>query len=113
MANGQDVVTGMYIGRIVSVLLYSATVGITALTARSLFSESVFMQIVPPAFLLFLPMLGEMGTAVSSDAAGMLASTLFFASLIPILRDRLTWQKACTAIAALALLSKGATRQSR
>jgi hypothetical protein len=71
----------------------------------------MFMQIVPPAFLLFLPMLGEMGAAVSSDAAGMLTSTLFFASLIPIFRDGLTWQKACTAIAALALtlLSKKTT----
>ena len=104
----QDVVAGMYIGRLVTLLLYAASVGLTALTAQKLFPQSPFIQMGPPAFALFLPMLGQMGAAVNSDAMGVLTSTLFFASLVPIFRDGLTWRRAGATVAALilALLSK-------
>jgi len=107
----QDVLGGMYIGRLVSVLLYATAVGLTALTTGKLFPQSLFMQVVPPAFVLFLPMLGQMGAAVNSDAMGILTSTLFFASLIPVFRDGLTWPRAGATVGALilALLSKKTT----
>jgi hypothetical protein len=111
LTNSQNIVMGMYLGRIVSVLLYSATVGLAVLAARTLFPQSLYMQIVPPAFLLFLPMLGEMGAAVSSDSMGMLSSSLFLISLIPIIRDGLSWPRVCatTILLALTLLSKKTT----
>jgi hypothetical protein len=111
LAGDQDVVAGMYLGRIVSVLSFAAAVGLTALTARSLFPQSLFMQIVPPTFLLTLPMLGEMGAAVNSDALGVLTGTLFFASLIPVFRNGLTWWRAVAVVVALGLtlLSKKTT----
>jgi hypothetical protein len=107
----QDVVVGMYIGRLVSVLLYATAVGLTALTTTKLFPQSSFMQTVPPGLVLFLPMLGQMGAAVNSDAMGVLTSTLFFASLIPVFRDGATWWRGTVVIVALvlALLSKKTT----
>ena len=108
LVNASDVVTGMYVGRIVSVILFATAVGVSVLATRRLFPLSHFMQTVPPAFLLFLPMLGEMGSAVSSDAMGVLAGTTFFTSLIPVFRDGLTWKRGGVTMAALtlALLSK-------
>jgi hypothetical protein len=108
LVDTSDMVTGMYIGRITSVILFAAAVGVATVASQSLFPQSRFMRIVPPAFLLFLPMLGQMSAAVSSDAMGVLASTLFFASLIPVFRDGMTWRRGGAAIAALvlALLSK-------
>jgi hypothetical protein len=108
LAGNQDLATGMYIGRIVSVTLYAAAVGLAALTTRRLFPQSLFMQITPPAFVLFLPMLGEMGAAINNDVMGVLSGTLFFASLLPILRDGLSWRRGGAVLAALflALLSR-------
>jgi hypothetical protein len=108
LVNTSDVVTGMYLGRIVSVILFAAAVGVSVLATQRLFPLSHFMQTVPPAFLLFLPMLGEMGSAVSSDAIGVLASTIFFTSLIPVFQDRLTWRRGVVVVTtlALSLLSK-------
>ncbi|MFL7791272.1 MAG: hypothetical protein AB8I69_03965, partial [Anaerolineae bacterium] len=99
----QTLVGGMYVGRIVSTTLYAAAVGLTALTTRRLFSQSSFMQIIPPAFVLFLPMLGEIETSVSNGAMGLLSSTLFLASLVPILRDGPTRRRVGGTITALAL----------
>lgn len=111
LTDDRNVLTGMYIGRIVSIVLYAASVGVAALATRQLFPESYFMQVVPPAFLLLLPMLGEMSAAINSDSMGVLTSTLFFASLIPIFRDGLSWRHMGTSIATLilALLSKKTT----
>lgn len=111
LAGDVDVVTGLYIGRAVSVLLFAAAVGVTALATRRLFPESLFMQVVPPVFVLSLPMLGQMGAAVNSDALGVLSSTLFFASLVTVFRDGLTWRRGAAVVAALAvaLLSKKTT----
>jgi hypothetical protein len=107
----QDVVVGMYTGRLVSVLLYATAVGLTALTTRRLFPQSPFLQTVPPGLVLFLPMLGQMVSAVNSDAMGVLTSTLFLASLIPVFRDGATWRRGAVVIVALvlALLSKKTT----
>jgi hypothetical protein len=99
----QDVVVGMYIGRLVSVLLYATAVGLTALTTTKLFPRSSFMQTVPPGLVLFLPMLGQMGAAVNSDSMGVLTSTLFFASLASIFQDGLTWPRAGTLAGALVM----------
>jgi hypothetical protein len=111
LAGSQDMVVGMYMGRITSVLMFAAAVGLASLTARSLFPHSLFMQVVPPAFVLFLPMLGEMAAAVNSDAMGVLTSTIFFASLVPVFRNSLTWRRggAVVVALALALLSKKTT----
>jgi len=108
LVGGQDLVAGMYIGRGVSVLLFAAAVGVTVLGVRSLFPNSLFMQVVPPTSVLLLPVLGQMVASVSSDAIGVLASTLFFISLIPVFRDGLTWRRGGVVMAALvlALLSK-------
>jgi hypothetical protein len=107
----RDPVTGLYVGRIVSAILCVTTVGLTALTTRHLFSRSRFMQVTPVAFILFLPMFGEIGTSISNGAIGVLSSTFFFASLVPIFRDGLTWRRAgCTTAALiLALLSNKTT----
>lgn len=111
LTGDQNLVTSMYLGRVISVVLYSAAMGVATLAARRLFPHSLFMQVVPLAFLLFLPMLGEMGAAVNSDAMGILTGTLFFASLIPVFRDGLTWRRGGATVGALvlALLSKKTT----
>lgn len=108
LAGTSDIVIGMYIGRIISVILYTTAIGVAALATRRFFPISPLMQTVPLAFLLFLPMLGEMGSAVSSDAMGVLAGTAFFTSLMPVFRDGLTWKRGGATMAALilALLSK-------
>jgi len=108
LAGDADVATGMYIGRAVSVLLSAAAVGVTALATRRLFPGSLFMQLIPPFFVLSLPMLGQMGAAVSSDALGVLSGALFFASLVPVFLDGLTWRRGLAVLGALvlALLSK-------
>jgi hypothetical protein len=111
LVGDHGVVTGMYVGRVVSVLLYATAVGVAALTTRRLFPQSLFLQTVPPAFALFLPMLGQMSAAVNSDAMGVLTSTLFFATLVPIFQRGLTWQRggAVVVMLLLALLSKKTT----
>jgi len=104
----EDVLAMLYIGRAVSVLLFAAAVGVAALIARRLLPTSLFMQVTVPAFFLFLPMLGQMGAAVNSDALGVLTGTLFFATLASVFRDGLTWRRGLAVLAALvlALLSK-------
>ena len=111
LAGDVDVVTGMYIGRAVSILLFAAAVGVTALATRRLFPGSLFMQLIPPFFVLALPMLGQMGAAVSSDVLGVLSGALFFASLVPVFLDGLTWRRGLAVLGALvlALLSKKTT----
>jgi hypothetical protein len=106
-----DVLTSLYIGRFVSVALFAAAVGLTAYGARALFPGSIFMEVLPPAFVLSLPMLGQMGSAFHSDALGVLTGTLFFVTLIPVFRDGLTWRRGVAVIGALglALLSKKTT----
>lgn len=106
-----DVLTSLYIGRFVSVALFAAAVGLTAYGARALFPGSISMEVLPPAFVLSLPMLGQMGSAFHSDALGVLAGTLFFVTLIPVFRDGLTWRRGVAVIGALglALLSKKTT----
>jgi hypothetical protein len=98
----------MYIGRAVSVLLFVMTVGATAWGSQRLFPKRFSMIISPPAFVLFLPMLGQMGASVSSDSIGALTGTLFFVSLIRIFKDSLTWKRTGFAMTCLflALLSK-------
>lgn len=111
LAGVQDVLAMMYIGRAVSVLLLAAAAGVAALTTRRLFPTSFFMQTVPPALFILLPMLGQMGAAANSDALGVLTGTLFFATLVPIFRDGLTWRRGGALLGAivLALLSKKTT----
>ncbi len=111
LVGDRDLLTDLYIGRAVSVLLFAVAVGLTALGAQSLFRRSPFMQVVPPTFVLCLPMLGEMGAAVNSDALGALTGTLIFVSLIPVFRDGLSWKRGGMVLAALtsALLSKKTT----
>ncbi len=107
----QNLLIGMYIGRGVSVLLLAAAIGLTELMTWRLFAESLFMRVVPPTFVLLLPVLGQMGASVNSDAIGVLTSTLFFASLIPVFRNGLTWRRGVVVLAmlALAMLSKKTT----
>jgi len=111
LVGDQDLLVGMYIGRGVSILLFAVAVGVTALGARSLFPKSLFMQVVPPILVLSQPSLGQMMASVSSDAIGVLTSTLVFASLIPVFRDGLTWRRGGVVLATLilALLSKKTT----
>jgi hypothetical protein len=111
LAGSPDLLVGMYIGRAVSVVLLAAAVGLSAAVTRVLFPRSLFMQVVPPVLLLSLPMLGQMGASVNSDAMGVLTGTLFFASLVPVFRGGLTWKRGGGVAGALvlALLSKKTT----
>jgi len=111
LVGDQNLLVGMYIGRGISILLFAAAVGVTALGVRSLFPESLFMQVVPPALVLLQPSLGQMIASVSSDAIGVLTSTLVFISLIPVFRDGLTWRRGSAVLATLilALFSKKTT----
>ncbi len=103
-----DVLVGMYVGRVISGLLFAITVGLMAVGMRDLFPESRFMQTVPPATMLLFPMLGQTSAAVNNDVMGVLTGTVFFITLIPIFRDGLTVKRCLGVVAALicAFLSK-------
>lgn len=110
LVGDRDLLLGMYIGRAVSVILFAAAVGMAAVASYDLFPESRFLRVVPPAFVLFLPVLGQMAASVNSDAIGVLTCTVFFVRLIPVFRGGASVWRIAVAGAALvlALVSKKA-----
>jgi len=74
-----DLLRGLYVARLVSVLLGTLVVLLTGLTARELFLDDPFVRHGAPAMVALLPMFAFVHSGVNSDAlVNALAALAFF-----------------------------------
>jgi hypothetical protein len=106
-----DLVTQLYVLRLGSVLLGTLTVLVTYLTAQALFPEDASWQLAILAFVAFLPMHAFITSSVNNDSLAELLVSLVIYSLLRILKDGLSWQRAMSIVCLLAsgLLTKRTT----
>ncbi|TEU13114.1 MAG: DUF2142 domain-containing protein [Anaerolineales bacterium] len=106
-----DLVIQLHVLRLGSVLLGTLTVLVAYLTAQALFPEDASWQLAIPAFIAFLPMHAFITSSVNNDSLAELLVSLVIYSLLRILKDGLSWQRAMSIVCLLAssLLTKRTT----
>ncbi|RME98673.1 MAG: DUF2142 domain-containing protein [Chloroflexi bacterium] len=106
-----DIVTQVYLLRLVSLVIVVLTVGIGWSTVRRLFAGSLVYPAAVAAFLAFLPMHLHVNTSINTDAPATLLVFLFWWALLRIFFDGPSfWRTALVAtIFVLAIIIKPTT----
>ncbi len=98
-----DIVTQVYILRLVSLIWVVLTIALSWFFARTIFPDSLGYSLAVSSFILFLPMQMHVNTGISTDAPAMFIASLFFLLIAKIMMRPLSWPFLLAALATMLL----------
>jgi hypothetical protein len=101
-----DIVTQLYVARLVSLALFAATVGIAAGMMRDLTPPGHWLRWAVPLTIVLLPPFADLMTAVNNDVGAVAVSSGFLWGTVRTVRFGITWWRGAwvvgTAVVAVA-----------